>query len=97
MALAWITLLVVVLRETVPVELVLAAALLAVAIYGGATAVERWGPQPAVVVEACPTPAAELPAGTEVWVHPVAGGWRITGDPGFVCPPEAVALVFPAR
>jgi hypothetical protein len=97
LALAWVTLLAVVLRETMPVWAVAAAAVVAVAIYGGAAAVEHWGPQPAVVLEDCPTPAGELPAGTEVWVRPAAGGWRIPGDPDLVCPPQAVALVFPPR
>ncbi len=72
-----------------------AAAVLALAVYGGALAVERWGPQPAVILEDCLGSAAELPAGTELWVRPTSGGWSISGSGNLICPPDAVELVFP--
>ncbi len=92
-ALAWITLLLVVLKDTMPIAPVAAAAAVASLLFGAAVAVERWGPQPAVVLEDCPAPAGELPAGTEVWVRPDAGGWRISGQGDLVCPPQTVAVV----
>ncbi len=94
-AIAWITLVVVVIRDKMPAWVVVAAAGLAISVYGGAAAVERWGPRPAVILQDCLTPAGELPAGTEVWVRPGTGGWRIPGSTGNICPPATVELVFP--
>lgn len=62
------------------------------------------GPRPAVLLAECPEEAESsggsgvaadpLPPGSEVWVRPAAGvGWRIAGDPGHVCPAEAVGVV----
>ena len=93
-AIAWITLLLVVARAAIPLWPVIAAALLAVAVYGGAAAVERWGPQPAVILEDCVTGAAGLAAGTEVWGRPAPGGWRISGPADATCPLGAVEPVF---
>ena len=73
-----------------------AAAVVAGSLYFGAAAVERWGPRPAVVLEDCFSPTAELPAGTEAWVRPTSDGrWLISGSDDVVCPPETVELVFP--
>ncbi len=92
-AIAWILLLLVVTRDSVPLRAVLTAAALAMALFGGAAAVERWGPRPAVILEDCPTPAGTLPAGTEVWVHPGTGVWRISGPGNPSCPPDALEPV----
>ncbi len=95
-ATAWITLLLVVASSKIPNRTVVAAALLAGSFYGSAAAIERWGPQPAVVLRDCFTAAGELPAGTEAWVRPAAGGgWRISGSGDAACPAEAVELVLP--
>ncbi len=94
-ALSWIALLLVVAQEKLPARALVAAAALAISVYGTAEAVERWGPQPAVVLEDCLTPAGELPAGTETWVRPASGGWLISGSGDLVCPPAAIELVFP--
>ncbi len=93
-AIAWIILLLVVTRDGMPLRGVLAAAALAIALYGGAAAVERWGPRPAVILEDCPTPAGTLPAGTEAWVHPGTGAWRISGSGNRSCPPDALEPVW---
>ncbi len=93
---AWLTLLLVTVQPGIPIRAVAAAALSAAAIYGGAAAIERWGPQPAVILQACPTGAGELPAGTQAWVSPAPGGhWRISGAGDAVCPADTVALVHP--
>ncbi len=95
-ALAWLTLLLVVAIPKMPAWTIAAAALLAASTYGSAAAVERWGPQPAVVLEDCFTGTGELPAGTEAWVLPATGGsWLISGAADAVCPAEAVELVSP--
>ena len=94
-AIAWITLLLVVARAEVPAWTVAAAAALAISIYGGAAALDRWGPQPAVLLQDCPTATGELPAGTEVWVRPGAGDWRISGSGNRTCPAGAVELIRP--
>ncbi len=94
-AMAWLTLLLVIAGKRVPGVLVAAAAALAILIAGGAAAVERWGPQPAVMIEDCATPAGELPAGTEIWVRPDADGWKISGTADMSCPAGTIGLVFP--
>ncbi len=94
-AAAWVTLLLVVADRRIPVQAVAAAALAAGSLYLGAAAVERWGPQPAVVLEDCLGAGGALPAGTEVWVLPAPGvGWRISGAGDAACPPGAVEPVF---
>ncbi len=92
-AIAWITLLLVVARDKIPFRAVIAVAGLAISIYGGAAAVERWGPRPAVILQDCLSRAGQLPAGTEAWVRPDPGGWRVSGSAGRTCPPEAVELI----
>ena len=69
---------------------------LAIALFASAEALERWGPQPAILLTDCTTAAGDLPAGTEAWVRPSPGGdWQISGTQG-VCPAESVAPVFPS-
>ncbi len=70
-------------------------AVLAAALYGGAFAVDRWGPRPAVLLEDCATAAGELPAGTEAWVRHLDDGRYLVPGTGLVCPATAVAPVFP--
>lgn len=95
-AVGWAVLLLVIARPRTSGWLLLAAALTAGSLYGAGAAVERWGPRPAVLVQDCFTPDAELPAGTEAWVRPAADGrWSISGTSGVSCPPETVELVFP--
>ena len=94
-AIAWITLLLAVARAEIPAWAVAAAAVLAISLYGGAAALDRWGPQPAVLLRDCSTSAGELPAGTEVWVRPDAAGWRISGTGYPTCPPDVVELISP--
>jgi tetratricopeptide (TPR) repeat protein len=95
-ALAWLSLLVVVAAPKMPAWWLAAAALLATSAYGGATAVERWGPRPAVLLEDCLTGSGELPAGTEAWVRRTTGDqWQIAGAGDAACPAEAVGLVAP--
>ncbi len=94
--LSWAALALVAVRRRVPARAIAAAAAAAIALYGGGAAVERWGPRPAVILEPCSTPTAELPAGAEVWVRPAAGGrWRISGFPDLACPGDSLELVFP--
>jgi hypothetical protein len=53
----------------------------------------RSGPRAAVLLESCPGPSGQLPAGSEVRVFPADGpGWRVPGT-DFVCPDRAVGLV----
>ncbi len=92
-AIAWLTLAWAVVRPRTPVSRIVAAAIAAVAIYGGAAAIERWGPRPAVLLEDCLTDAGELPAGTEAWVLPADGDWSISGTAGHTCPTNAIGLV----
>jgi tetratricopeptide (TPR) repeat protein len=94
--LAWAALLTMIAVPRLPIWGVAATAVLALALYGGALAVDRFGPRPAVVLQDCFTPAGELPAGTEIWVRPAAGGgWRISGSDEAVCEADAVGLVVP--
>ncbi len=95
--LAWITLLLVIAGQRVPGALVVASAALAILTFCGAAAIERWGPQPAVMVGDCVTPAGELIAGTEIWVRPDADGWKISGTADMSCPAGTVGLVFPLQ
>ncbi|MEE8526676.1 MAG: tetratricopeptide repeat protein [Thermoanaerobaculia bacterium] len=94
--LAWAALLVVIAVPRMPTWGTAVIALLAFSLYGGAIAVDRWGPRAAVVLEDCFTAAGELPAGTEIWVRPATGGgWLISGSDNAVCEAGAVGLVLP--
>lgn len=94
-ALAWLTLLLVLASPRMPSWALIAVSLSTFALYGGAVAIDRWGPRPAVILGDCFTAAGDLPAGTEAWVRRRAGGWMISGSEKVVCPQEAVELVFP--
>lgn len=95
-ALAWMALLTVIAVPRMPLWGTAAIAVLAFSLYGGAIAVDRWGPRAAVVLEDCFTAAGELPAGTEIWVRPATGsGWLISGSDHAVCEDGAVGLVVP--
>lgn len=62
----------------------------ALAAWAGAALVRRLGPQPAVLLSACP-PA--LPAGSEVWVvAEPSGAYRVSGS-GDLCPAATVGLL----
>ena len=94
-AIAWSTLLGVILKPRIPVWAVVAAALVAGSLYAAA-ATDRWGPRPAVILKSCFTAAGELPAGTEVWVQPTDDErWLIAGSPDVSCPVDALELIFP--
>jgi tetratricopeptide (TPR) repeat protein len=68
--------------------LLLAAAL---ATWGGAFALRRLGPKPAVLLTAC---GPALPAGSEVWgLREPSGDFRLSG--GEICPGDAVAPLAP--
>lgn len=73
----------------------LTAAALALVLWGSALALERWGPQPAVLLDRCSAGGADLPAGSEVWVTPAGDeGWAVPGGPpGLVCPARSVGLL----
>ena len=97
-ALAWVTLLAVAAAPRLPTWAFACSAATALAIYGATAGIERRGPGAAVILQDCSTPAGDLPAGTEVWVHRRAdGSWRISGTADAVCPPASAALVFPDR
>ncbi len=94
--LAWIALLALLVAPRMPIWGFAGIAVLAFAFYGGAIAVDRWGPRAAVVLEDCFTPVGELPAGTEIWVRPASsGGWLISGSDNAVCEGGTVGLVIP--
>ncbi len=96
--LSWIVFFLLITNSRFPRWLLIAGAALAMTLYGLAMFSERWGPQPAIVLEDCLTAAGDLPAGTEAWVRRTTGDrWSISGVNGAVCPPEAVELVFPSR
>ncbi|HEX5758046.1 MAG TPA: hypothetical protein VF121_02530 [Thermoanaerobaculia bacterium] len=66
-------------------------AVLACAAFAGGTLLALRGPSPAVLLEEC---GESLAAGSEVWVLPERGGWRVLGAPGgLLCPGAAVAPV----
>ena len=95
--LAWVTAVAYIASRRAPVWLVAGLAGLAGLIYGGAAAVDYWGPRPAVILQDCVSPAGELPAGTEAWVRPAADGrWLISGSE-LTCPEETLELVWPHR
>ncbi len=94
--LSWFVFLLLISRPQTPRWLLIATATFAVILYGAAMASEQWGPQPAVVLNDCTTPAGDLPAGTEAWVRRTTDDrWIISGVDGAICPSEAVELVFP--
>ncbi len=96
-AVGWGTLLAVIAVRRFPRWGLVTSALAAGLLYGAAAGVERWGPQPAVIVADCISEAVELPAGTEAWVRLRADGrFRVSGSPA-VCGGETVGLVFPGR
>lgn len=95
-ALSWATLFTLIVWSRAPLWLPLLGALLAASLFGGALAVERWGPHPAVVLEDCSSASADVPAGTEAWVTRRSdGGWNLSGTAQVVCPPDSVELLFP--
>ncbi len=95
-AAAWGTLILLALRSRLSPWVVVAAALVSGSLYATATAVDRWGPRPSVLLKDCHTSAGELPAGTEIWVRRLpAERFEVADGSGVVCPAEAVALVFP--
>jgi hypothetical protein len=70
---------------------VVGVGLLAVALFAGGTLLGVRGPFPAVLLERC---GKSLAAGSEVWVVPSVGGYRVLGGPeGLVCPAGAVGQV----
>ena len=73
----------------------LAGGLLAAALvfWIGGLALSRFGPRPAVLLDAC----GELPAGSEVWVTPEAGGRFRVIRSGEDCEAAAVGVVRPRR
>jgi tetratricopeptide (TPR) repeat protein len=94
--LAWAALLTLIALPRMPTWGVAGVAVLALVLYGGAIAVDRWGPRAAVVLQDCFTGAGELPAGTEIWVRPATGGgWLISGSDNAVCEADTVGLVVP--
>ena len=95
-AFAWMTLLLVFLSPKAPPWTWILISLSTLSLYGGASAVDRWGPRPAVVLSDCSTPAGDLPAGTEAWVRATAEGqWAVVGSEQVVCSPDSVELIFP--
>lgn len=75
----------------------LAAAALALGLWGAAAGAEQWGPRAVVVLEDCATGGGDLPAGSEAWASRDGDGpWRISGVDGGTCPPSAAEAVFPA-
>lgn len=95
--LAWLVFLLVVTSAKLPKWLLAATAVLAFSLYGAAAASERWGLQPAVILQDCFTAAGDLPAGTEAWVRRTADGrWSVSGVDGAVCPAEAAELISPS-
>ena len=94
-ALAWIGLLAFLAWREMPKWLLLTAFLATAVLYGTAWGLEKWGPEPAVLLVDCASPAGELPAGSEAWVkHQGDGAFRVVGTEA-TCPPEAVGLVRP--
>ena len=91
----WLALLLVIAAPRFPFWGVASMALAAAALYAAAAGVDRWGPRAAVVVQDCFTAVGELPAGTEAWVRPAAGGWRISGTDNAVCESDTVELISP--
>ncbi len=96
-ALAWTSLLLVVLARRTPSWAPLLCATLAFLTFGAAVLGQHLAPREGVLLKDCTATGLEIPAGSEVWVRPVAGGgWRLaTGSQPITCPSEAVALVFP--
>jgi len=95
-AVAWGTLILLIVRSRLPPWVVVVAALISGSLYATATAVDWWGPRPSVLLKDCHTSAGELPAGTEVWVRRLPDEhWQVAAGSEVVCPAEAVALVFP--
>lgn len=93
--LGWLALVVFIFAPRLPLWSLLSVATLAFALYGGALGLERWGPAPAVLLQDCSTPAGDLPAGTEVWVHKAGDAWRLSGSRDSFCPVDHAALVRP--
>jgi tetratricopeptide (TPR) repeat protein len=64
-------------------------------VFAASPAVRAWGPQPAVLLAPCA--AADLAAGSEVWVRPLGEGFRVLGgaDGEVACDAEAIAPLRP--
>jgi tetratricopeptide (TPR) repeat protein len=70
------------------------AALLSCGAFAAGLLLDLRGPRAAVLLQGCPEEEDALPAGSEVWVLPAEGGWRVLGqDRDVRCPREAVGLV----
>jgi tetratricopeptide (TPR) repeat protein len=76
-------------------RLLVPAALLSCAAFGGGFLLDRKGPRPAVLLESCPAGTESLPAGTEILVLPDGQGWRVLGQTDLRCPDPAIGLVKP--
>ncbi|MEM1205784.1 MAG: tetratricopeptide repeat protein [Acidobacteriota bacterium] len=68
----------------------------AVAVYGVGFGLDRWGPEPAVLLTDCTTSSGDLPAGTEAWVRPgSSGALRVLGTKGQECAADSIARIHP--
>ena len=92
---AWLFLFLVTFVDRLPRKLPAVVGLLALALYGIAFGLHRWGPRPAVLITDCASSGVELPAGTEAWVQPAGDDWQIAGASHAVCPGASVGLVSP--
>ncbi len=93
-AVAWIALLVILLRPRLPGWSLGVAILLSLSFYALAAFTESFGPREVVLLEDCLSDQGELPAGTEAWARQLADGrWTISGTDGVTCTPDAVAAV----
>jgi tetratricopeptide (TPR) repeat protein len=96
-ALAWVTLALLVPRRRIPRGLVAVFALLACTTFAAGMLLDAQGPRAAVILAACSAAEGGLPAGREVWVLAIeSDGWRVLGqDRDIRCPRAAVGLVEP--
>lgn len=92
-ALAWAALPLALVRRRAARWGLAAAALFAWIVFAAGSLLAIAGPRPAVLLADC---GQELVAGSEVWVTPAGGGFRVLGTPvDFRCPAAAVGLVEP--
>lgn len=96
-ALAWVTLALLLPRRRVARPLVAATALLACAAFAAGMLLDARGPREAVLLAACSKAGDGLRAGREIWVLAAgAQGWRVLGqDRELLCPRAVVGLVEP--